>query len=88
MNERNQRYHFLNDLNNEFKSVIIIHRIDKMSFIELKKLLQYINNNQRRIFISKINRNSFFNLSHIIITIIITNVNKFIDNNNIVMNLL
>ena len=59
-----------------------------MSFIEFKKLLQYINNDQRRIFISKINRNFFFNLSRIIIIIIITNVNKFINDNNIVMNLL
>ena len=59
-----------------------------MNFIELKKLLQYINNNQRRIFILKINRNFFFNLSRIIITIIITNVNKFIDDNNIIINLL
>ena len=58
-----------------------------MNFIELKKLLQYINNNQRRIFIVKINRNLFFNLLRIIITIIIINVNKFIDDNNIVMNL-
>ena len=59
-----------------------------MNFTEFKKLLQYINNNQRRIFVSKVNRNLFFNLSRIIITIIITNVNKFIDNNNIVINLL
>ena len=88
MNERNQCYHFLNYLNNEFRFVITIYRIDKINFIELKKLLQYINNNQRRIFISKINRNLFFNLLRIIITIIIINVNKFIDDNNIVMNLL
>ena len=59
-----------------------------MNFIELKKLLQHINNNQRRIFVAKVNRNFFFNLLRIIITIIITNVNKFIDNNNIVINLL
>ena len=58
-----------------------------MNFIEIKDLLQYINNNQRRIFIAKVNRNPFFNLSRIIITIIITNVNKFINNNNIVINL-
>ena len=36
MNERNQRYHFLNNLNHEFKFVIIIHRINKMNFIEIK----------------------------------------------------
>ena len=59
-----------------------------MNFVEIKDLLQYINNNQRRIFIAKVNRNLFFNLSRIIIIIIIINVNKFINNNNIVMNLL
>ena len=58
-----------------------------MNFVELKKLLQYIDNNQRRISVSKVNRNLFFNLSRIIITIIIINVNKFINDNNIVMNL-
>ena len=58
-----------------------------MNFVEIKDLLQYINNNQRRIFVVKINRNLFFNLSRIIITIIIMNVNKFIDDNNTVMNL-
>ena len=39
INKRNQRYHFLNNLNNEFRFVIIIHYIDKMNFVELKKLL-------------------------------------------------
>ena len=58
-----------------------------MNFVELKELLQYIDNNQRRIFVSKVNRNLFFNLSRIIIMIIITNVNKFIDDNNIIINL-
>ena len=58
-----------------------------MNFIELKKLLQYIDNNQRRIFVVKVNRNFFFNLSRIIIIIIIINVNKFINDNNIVINL-
>ena len=58
-----------------------------MNFIEIKDLLQYTNNNQRRIFIAKINRNLFFNLSRIIIIIIIINVNKFINDNNIVINL-
>ena len=58
-----------------------------MNFIEIKDLLQYINNNQRRIFIAKINRNFFFNLLRIFIIIIITNVNKSINDNNIVTNL-
>ena len=45
INERNQRYHFLNNLNNELRFVIIIYRVNKINFVELKKLLQYINNN-------------------------------------------
>ena len=58
-----------------------------MNFVEIKDFLQYIDNNQYHIFVAKVNRNFFFNLSRIIITIIIINVNKFIDDNNIVMNL-
>ena len=58
-----------------------------MNFVEIKDLLQYIDNDQRHISVAKINRNLFFNLSRIIITIIITNVNKFINDNNIVINL-
>ena len=86
LNERNSRQYFMNNLAHELQDAIVIYRNDLIIFTQLKEQLQFMDNQMRRNTAFR-KGNPFVNLPKIFIITIITSVNKFINDGNIVMNL-